>query len=116
MTPTLFWKVRDARGGARLVKERAVNGRRQQQSFFSYRVVQKWNLLPIELKMAPSLESFKTDWMSLLWTETRAKNEKKTKKTDLIYKDRDLRISDRVKLRNKRICYWRCIFILDVDV
>ena len=57
--PKLFWEVREARNGARLVKELAVNGRRQRQSFFSYRVVQKWNLLPVELKTAPSLESFK---------------------------------------------------------
>jgi ribonuclease P/MRP protein subunit RPP40 len=57
--PNLFWEVRDARGGARLVKERAANGRRQRQSFFSYRVIQKWNLLPAGLKMAPSLDSFK---------------------------------------------------------
>ena len=57
--PTVFWEVRDARGGARLVKELAANGRRQRQSFFSYRVVQKWNLLPTDLKMAPSLEAFK---------------------------------------------------------
>ena len=57
--PTLFWDVRNARNGARLVKELAVNGRRQRQSFFSYRVIQKWNLLPVELKTAPSLDSFK---------------------------------------------------------
>ena len=57
--PTLFWEVRYARNGARLIKERAVNGRQQRQSFFTYRVIQKWNLLPMELKMAPSLESFK---------------------------------------------------------
>ena len=56
--PAKFWEVRDGRGGARLVKERAVNGRRQRHSF-SYRVVQRWNLLPTELKTAPSLESFK---------------------------------------------------------
>ena len=57
--PSLFWEVREARGGARLVKERAANGRRQRQSFFSYRVIQKWNLLPTGLKTAPSLDSFK---------------------------------------------------------
>ena len=57
--PTLFWEVREARNGARLVKELAVNGRRQRQSFFSYRVIQKWNLLPVEVKTAPSLDSFK---------------------------------------------------------
>ena len=71
---------------------------------------------PLNWKWRLRLSHSKTDWMSLLWTETRAKNEKKTKKTDLIYKDRDLRISDRVKLRNKRICYWRWIFIPEVDV
>ena len=57
--PALFWEVRNARNGARLVKELAVNGRRQRKSFFSYRVIQKWNLLPVELKTAPSLDSFK---------------------------------------------------------
>ena len=57
--PTKFWEVRDARNGARLVKELAVNGRRLRQSFFSYRIIQKWNLLPVELKTAPSLDSFK---------------------------------------------------------
>ena len=57
--PTLFWEVRNARGGARLVEELAVNRRRQRQRFFSYRVVQKWNLLPTELKMVPSLDSYK---------------------------------------------------------
>ena len=39
--PSAFWEVRYARNGARLVKELAVNGRRQRQSFFSYRVIQK---------------------------------------------------------------------------
>ena len=57
--PSLFWEVREARGGARLVKERAANGRRQRQSFFSYCVIQKWNLLPTGVKTAPSLDSFK---------------------------------------------------------
>ena len=57
--PTLFWEVREARNGPRLVKEMAVNGRRQRHSFFSYRVIQTWNLLPGELKTAPSLDSFK---------------------------------------------------------
>ena len=47
--PTEFWEVRDARNGARLVKELAPSGRRQRQSFFSYRVIQKWNLLPIQI-------------------------------------------------------------------
>ena len=57
--PALFWEVREARNGVRLVKELAPNGRRQRQTFFSYRVIQKWNLLPVELKTAPSLDSFK---------------------------------------------------------
>ena len=57
--PTLFWEVRDARNGSRLVKKLAENGRRQRQSFFSYRVIQRWNLLPTEVKTAPSLVSFK---------------------------------------------------------
>ena len=59
INPSHFWEVRDARGGPRLIKEMAANGRKQRQSFFSYRVIQKWNLLPGEVKMAPSLESFK---------------------------------------------------------
>ena len=57
--PTKFWEVREARNGARLVKELATNGRKPRQSFFSYRVIQKWNLLPVELKTAPSLACFK---------------------------------------------------------
>ena len=57
--PAEFWEVREARNGARLVKELATNGKRQRKNFFSYRVVQKWNLLPTEVKMAPSLDSFK---------------------------------------------------------
>ena len=57
--PKEFWEVREARNGARLVKELASHGKKQRQSFFSYRVVQKWNLLPVELKTAPSLSSFK---------------------------------------------------------
>ena len=54
-----FWEIRQARNGPRLVKELATNGRRQRQSFFSYRVVQKCNLLPADLKTAPSLNCFK---------------------------------------------------------
>ena len=57
--PAAFWEVREARNGARLVKELASNGKKQRQNFFSYRVVQRWNLLPVELKAAPSLASFK---------------------------------------------------------
>ena len=57
--PAQFWEVRQARNGARLVKELAANGKRQRQNFFTYRIIQKWNLLPTEVKMAPSLESFK---------------------------------------------------------
>ena len=57
--PAEFWEVREARNGARLVKELAANGKRQRLNFFSYRVIQKWNLLPGELKLAPSLDSFK---------------------------------------------------------
>ena len=58
--PALFWEVREARNGVRLVKDLAVNGRKQRHDFFSYRVIQRWNLLPIDLKKAPSLDSFKT--------------------------------------------------------
>ena len=57
--PSLFWEVREARGGARLIKDLATNGRRQRVNFFSYRVTQKWNLLPVNVKTAPSLDSFK---------------------------------------------------------
>ena len=59
INPEEFWEVRRARNGARLVKELAANGKRQRQSFFSYRVIQRWNLLPVEVKMAPSLDCFK---------------------------------------------------------
>ena len=58
--PALFWEVTDARNGARLVKSLAVNGRKQRRDLFSYRVIQRWNLLPINLRKAPSLDSFKT--------------------------------------------------------
>ena len=61
ISPNIFWEVRyDRRNGPRLIKERATNGRRMRQEFFSFRVIQKWNLLPIEIKNAPSLNSFKT--------------------------------------------------------
>ena len=56
--PALFWEVREARNGARLVKSLAENGQRQRQNFFTYRVIQKWNLLPANVKCAPSLDSF----------------------------------------------------------
>ena len=42
-----------------MVKELAVRGKKQRQNFFTYRVIQRWNLLPVELKTAPSLASFK---------------------------------------------------------
>ena len=58
--PTEFWEVREARNGVRLVKELATNGRKQRQSFFSYWVVQKWNLLSMDLKTAPSLATIKS--------------------------------------------------------
>ena len=57
--PEEFWEVREARNGARLVKELAPKGKKQRQDFFSYRIIQKWNLLPTEVKTAPSLETFK---------------------------------------------------------
>ena len=59
INPAEFWEVREARNGARLVKELATSWRRQRQNFFSYRVIQKWNLLPTEVKTAPSLDAFK---------------------------------------------------------
>ena len=59
INPGMLWEVRDARSGRILVKEMAVNGRKQNQTFFSYRVIQKWNLPPADLKMAKSLDSFK---------------------------------------------------------
>ena len=58
--PALFWEVREARNGFRLVKELATGGRKPRQDFFSYRVIQRWNLLPVNIKMAPSLDSFKS--------------------------------------------------------
>ena len=58
--PSHFWEVRPARNGARLVKELAANRKKQRDDFFSYRVVQKWNLLPVEIKSAPSLATFKS--------------------------------------------------------
>ena len=64
--PAMFWEVREARNGARLVKGMAVNGRRQRKNFFSYRVIQKWNLLPVDLRKAPSLDSFKTNLDALI--------------------------------------------------
>ena len=57
--PANFWEVREARNGKRLVKELATHGKRPRQNFFSYRVIQKWNLLPTDVKTAPSLECFK---------------------------------------------------------
>ena len=33
--PASFWEVRDARNGARLVKELATKGKRQRKNFFS---------------------------------------------------------------------------------
>ena len=59
ISPQEFWEVREARNGARLVKELATNGKRQRKGFFSYRVIQTWNLLPADIKLAPSLNSFK---------------------------------------------------------
>ena len=58
--PALFWEVREARNGFRLVKELAAGGKKPRQDFFSYRVIQRWNLLPVNIKMAPSLDSFKS--------------------------------------------------------
>ena len=57
--PAEFWEVRDARNGTRLVKEFETNGKRQRKNCFSYRVIQKWNLLRTDLKTAPSLDCFK---------------------------------------------------------
>ena len=58
--PAMLWEVREARNGARLEKSLATNGRKQRQSYFSYRVIQKWNLLPVAMRKAPSLKSFKS--------------------------------------------------------
>ena len=44
---------------ARLVKELAAGRRKQRHDFCSYRVIQRWNLLPVDIKLAPSLDSFK---------------------------------------------------------
>ena len=62
----LFWEVTEACNGARLVKSMAVNGRRQRKNFFSYRVIQKWNLLPVDIRKAPSLNSFETKLDTLI--------------------------------------------------
>ena len=40
-------------------EELATKGRRQRHNVFSYRVAQRWNLLPAKLKTALSLSSFK---------------------------------------------------------
>jgi hypothetical protein len=58
--PSLFWEVREARNGKRLVKEFASHGRRARHEFFLYRVIQKWNLLPEAQKKARSLNAFKS--------------------------------------------------------
>ena len=70
--PSEFWEVREARNGARLVKELAKNGKRQRQGFFSYRVIQKWNLLPTNLKLAPSLTTFKNRLDDLIMRKDRS--------------------------------------------
>ena len=67
--PARFWEVREARNGARLVKSMAANGRRQRKNLFSYRVSQKWNLLPVNLRKAPSLDSFKTKLDALIMSK-----------------------------------------------
>ena len=64
--PAVFWEVREARNGARLVKSLAENGRRQRKNFFTYRVIQKWILLPVNLRRAPSLDSFKAKLDALI--------------------------------------------------
>ena len=60
INPSNFWDVREARNGKRLVKEFAKNGRKPRHDFFSYRVIQKWNLLPEETKNAKSVDCFKS--------------------------------------------------------
>ena len=67
--PSLFWEVRPARNGVRLVKELAANRKKQRSDFFSYRVVQKWNLLPAEIKTAPTLATFKSQLDEKLFSE-----------------------------------------------
>ena len=67
--PSLFWEVREARNGSRLVKELANGGKKQRHDFFSYRVIQRWNLLPVNVKLAPSLDSFKTRLDKLIMKE-----------------------------------------------
>ena len=60
INPSLLWEVRDGRGGKRLVKEYASKGLKARHQFFTYRVIQKWNLLPEKVKTAPSLDCFKS--------------------------------------------------------
>ena len=69
-----FWSVRDSRTGPMLTKEQlgptcAGQGRKQRQNFFSYRVIKPWNWLLKELKMAPSINSFKNGLDNLMKTE-----------------------------------------------
>ena len=70
--PAQFWEVREARNGARLVKCRATNGRKQRQNFFSYRVIQRWNLLPVDVRKAPSLDAFKRKLLDVLFMKEQA--------------------------------------------
>ena len=69
----ILWEVRKARNGVWLVKDLADNGRRQRHPFFSYRVIQKWNLLPTKVKIAPSLDSFKNRLDEMILTRNKWK-------------------------------------------
>ena len=51
--PSIFWEVRDARNGKSLVKEKATRGKKARHSFFTYRVIQKLNLLAEKIKTLP---------------------------------------------------------------
>ena len=69
-----FWEVRDSRTGPMLVKDQlgptcTGQGRKQRRNFFAYRVIKPWNWLPKELKIAPSINSFKNGLDNLMKTE-----------------------------------------------
>ena len=69
-----FWEVRDSRTGPTLLKTQLGptcpgHGRKQRLNFFSYRVIKPWNWLPKELKMAPSIDSFKNGLDRMMKTE-----------------------------------------------
>ena len=62
--PNNLWEVRQTRNGPNLVKNilgptLPGRGLRRRRKFFSYRMIQQWNLLPPRIKNAASLSAFK---------------------------------------------------------